>query len=197
MPINPRLPDWRAEPLADELWEWLSREFPRGKDQLPITVFWPLFVQAILAHDAGAREAAVIMCRGAIESIGYTYLTHKPWKDTAWLIESQKNRKGEFVRLNFSEIRKHLIERKVLGENLRPALDRIKRDGDVAAHLSERLHESLDGLVNRPPGAPDSPSQSFLLWMSDERARRNLEDTLAIFKQVLLTAKADRARSPE
>lgn len=188
VPIDPELPRVRAEPLADEFWNWINAEFPSAKNLLPITDFWPIYVNAILAYDAGAYEAAVVMCRTAVESIGYTYMTHRPAEGNAWAIYPPRG--GKFD-VKFPAIRDYLLTRVPLTDNQKASLTRIKDEGDIAAHIAERAHKRLHAFVNPEPGV-HTAHEALNVWTDEERARQIVVDTLDLAKAVLLAAKRDR-----
>ena len=189
VPITPRLPEWRAEPLWDDLMGWLSNEFPKGDFPFPVVDWWPLYAQALLAHDAGAREASAMACRAALESFCWTFLSYKRAGPATWKLEPPRNSKGRLLKPVFPEIERTLVRRGVLSGQLLDAFRRIKDQGDAAAHISERSQELLEAMVNRPRDSPPVYTGSLQAWLTESDARRALEQALQIFRQVIAVAR--------
>ena len=194
MPLAPKLPETKAEPLWDELWSWMAREFPRG-DVPVIVAEWPaMYAQAILAYDAGAIELAAVGCRSAVESIGYTFEKWFPSAPFSWTRRSLVSPE----RMSVARLKQHLERLGPIPEAISRALDHIRFDGDAGAHLSERIDQEFDAVTKhqaRRAGAPtgtDARTGLARVWTDETDVIRDLRETLLVFKAVILAAKTER-----
>jgi len=195
MPLQPQLPTVRAEPLWDEWQSWLRAKYPKGDVPLMVIEWSPIYCQAILAHDAGARELAAIGCRSAVESIGYVFRYWRPDGSNGWFRQERLTRSGKPERWEYSLVAESLKEAGALTPTIVLALDHIKFDGDAAAHISKRSYEEFDLSRAGKPRRPGSPTDPDQVWMTWEDVLRDLKETVEVFKTVVLAAEAERERT--
>jgi hypothetical protein len=191
MSMDPILPDKKAGPLWDQLMERMNRTYKDGNLPLPVCDFQPLYAQAILAHDAGAREASAIMCRAAIESAGWTLMTHRPAPGGGWMVGQAIDERGKVLpKPSLADIIAYLDRVGALSPSGRSALDRIKDDGDYAAHYSAKLRARIDhARASDPRGFVNGP---IWLNLSADQIYKNLEETGDILMKIIFAAQAER-----
>jgi len=95
-----------------------------------------------------------------------------------------KTKKGLDAVSKFADLIEEVCRRKVLSAGQCERLRRIKRDGDAIAHLADRHVKVL-----RPQG----PGREDILWITEEQAWQDLEDT----KDILLTMVEAIEKRPE
>lgn len=155
-----------------------------------------MFCQAVLAHDAGAREAAAMACRSAVESIGYTYLRLRPTASNLWVPRGLKGVRVPLESMGFSDVQRELGKMGILSRDMGVAMNHVKFDGDAAAHISQRMEEEFRAVtagLPRRPGAPTDPNQ---IWMQEDDVYRDLNETLLVFKEIISSAKRERDSKP-
>jgi len=195
MAIRPELPKVGAEPLWEEWCSWLLTRYPRGDVPLMVIEWSPIHCQAILAHDAGARELAAIGCRSAVESVGYVFRYWRPDGKGGWSRQERMTRAGKPERWEYSLVKESLREAGELSPAVELALDHIKFDGDAAAHISKRAYEEFDRLRSGKSPRPGAPSDPDQVWMTREDVLRDLRETIEVFKAVVLAADRERERA--
>lgn len=189
-----------VEAIWDRLSGTLTDEFPGGRP-LP-NECTTLLSQAILAYRAGANDAAVIVCRSAIEAAGWTYLFFR-WTGHGWdgraIPRRARGGKWEVAYTGLREIHRGLRREKALPRPLLAAFGRIKDDGDAVAHFSEgaiRREEAAIGEYHRRVVAGKRAELAPVkLWNTAKDAEARIRETADILLE-LSRASARRAALP-
>ncbi|MFI5419268.1 MAG: hypothetical protein ACHQ2Y_10330 [Candidatus Lutacidiplasmatales archaeon] len=168
---------------------WLETRFASGHFPLPVDPL-PLLSQAATAYDVGALEASTLACRAAVESFGYLFLTRR-WNGNGWSITLPALLDGTERRVDFDEIRRALVRRRVLDQKTGPAMARIQNTGNFSAHLSSAVdHRRSEALKKFMKALAEGRSSSgrFDTSLTQTEALQNLEDAAEIVKQLLEAA---------
>ena len=121
--------------------------------------------QACLAVDSGSDELAVLGCRAAIESTGYTALTRVPLGAKRFSEQPPIDLAGRVRRVEFGEILDGMRSRK-LDPKLAEAAGIVQFYGNAVAHYGSRL-DVTSGKVWREIlsefGPPKSKEDKYIL----------------------------------
>ncbi len=133
--------------------------------------------------DAKAFGAVGLVCRSTVEAACYLFLTRKK-EGVILTIDPPRTLDGRVRKVTFTELRKGIKKVKVLSDEQLRKLDRIANDGDLIAHLAEITDRTvLHSLDQNPDRAP--PTQ---IWLSEEQAVQDLEDTMEILVTLVRAA---------
>lgn len=195
MRLVPTPPSRLAAPLWDDLIDWMEARFPTGDYPLIVVDWWPLYAQALLSHDAGAREASAMACRAALEAIGWSLVTWRPTGIVSWNSDPPLSPRGGPAVPLFPVIERTLREEQALDEAHYQLFLRIKERGDAAAHLAQRSYHWLQTRSTNPTQPPTDLARGMNApWMTADEAWENLHDAASVFKRLLEFAQSVRYR---
>jgi hypothetical protein len=117
----------------------------RGFTMVVLGYSFNLFADAVNSLDKVSPNAAALLCRATVESAGYLFLTRvRMPKSTAYKLEFPRDFAGRVRWVSFEEIISGLVARGVIEGELLKVANRIKDDGNFAAHLAARQDSAFD-----------------------------------------------------
>jgi hypothetical protein len=146
---------------------------------------YALLGQAAKAYDASAFLASCAMTRAALEGALNTFATMKRMEgtDAAWQFVPILNRHGEVHSPRLKDLIDMVIERRGLPENVRPTMNRIADDGDLALHLVQRhFHDTVTYLAD-PETEKHLPNPKQ--WPTEPDARENISAVIGLMASLL------------
>jgi hypothetical protein len=130
------------------------------------------------ALDAGAPISSTIATRSAVESAIYNFLTRVPISPGGYHIYRAKGR-GDFEKLIGKIAAANVLSRDLLG-----AVRRIRKHGNYAAHLAEKVDARTLGRMaanlKRIKRGLKGTHRPFYLTPSERQASRDLRDAVAV-----------------
>jgi len=183
-----------------------------GKESLDAV--GPVFALAQLCLREAARclddedfLASCVMSRSAVEAAFYGSLYSQKvpmgpnMTKTGFLVLRPPVDPKSRVRQRFDALCAKVEGRAVLSGNIRRAIHRVKRDGDLSAHLAERYWESFWRTVTRSeaeqltPPERRRPVRVKWSWPAESVASRRLRDTAKIVGALALAKLGEPART--
>ncbi len=150
-----------------------------------------LFREATLSFDAGAHAGASVLCRSALEAGCYLFLTRGEIlkEEASFASELPKGVKlgsafsaiiprsltGFPRRVHWDELERAISKRKILSKDQLKNLRRIRRRGNIVAHLASRRDLSKYSLRSRKIAS---------LWINREDALEDLRDASDILRRL-------------
>lgn len=150
-----------------------------------------LFEQATRSFDAKSYDAVCLLCRSTVEAGCYLFLTRKTeraGKLIGTISSPPRTLDGAVRRIPFEELQRGMKKRDVLSDEQLRSLDRIKKHGDLIAHIAEisdrLVWRSLAENSNINPFEAVPP-------IGESEASKDLEDTVSIIATLAKEAVKD------
>jgi len=154
----------------------------RGFTVVVLGYSFNLFADAVNSLDTVSPNAAALLCRATVESAGYLFLTRARMpKSSAYKLDFPRDLAGRVRWVSFEEIISGLAERGVIKNELLKVANRIKDDGNFAAHLAARQDSAFDReFTLRAKAAKEGETIPFFgsrVMVTPEEAAANVEGT--------------------
>jgi hypothetical protein len=191
------MPEDDADSLLENLVAALQSTFPSGHRSLPAACT-NLLDQARKAHNARAYEASAMACRASIEAGTWHYL-NLTWSATGFAARQiQRDRELSVAFSRLQAMEDTLVGEGVLSPPLQAAFDRVKREGDSAAHLAETTLRADEQEMRGWTGAPGQldPVRDPLnpLWMDAPKSLGRIRDTRDVLMALFVSSAARSMR---
>jgi hypothetical protein len=194
-----RPPDYPK--TGKEVWDRLIKSLGKqgGEYYVVLGNAYNLFSEAIQAFDGRAIEGASLICRAAVESACYLFLTNKPTKNGI-REDFPLTMDGQVRQVQFEEPKRAIARKRILSQKQLKAMSRIQTNGNLIAHLASqhatqiRRFEKEARRVNRyilsKKGLTDDQRiriemkvrNRLRFWLDQEEVLDDLVDTASILR---------------